>query len=153
MKSDAIIITETNVPNEENLSYFGNGNETHLIYNFSLLHYLSTPTLVEIVHIKTWMMSMPPAREGRSYFNFIASHDGVGLRPTEGLLNEKERKLMLKTLKKFGATITSRMNVDKKESPYEANISLYDAFKGTFKSSNNKYQVNRMLSAHTILLA
>ena len=96
---------------------------------------------------------MPPAREGRSYFNFIASHDGIGLRPTEGLLNEKERKLMLKTLKKFGANITSRMNVDKKESPYEANISLYDAFKGTFKSNNNKYQVSRMISAHTILLA
>ena len=154
LKSDAIIITETNVPNKENLSYFGNGNETHLIYNFSLPPLLIYTYLSgDCTYLKTWMMSMPPAREGRSYFNFIASHDGVGLRPTEGLLNEKERKLMLKTLKKFGAIITSRRNVDKQESPYEANISLYDAFKGTFKSSNNKYQVNRMLSAHTILLA
>lgn len=35
-KPGTIIITETNIPNRENLSYFGNANEAHIIYNFSL---------------------------------------------------------------------------------------------------------------------
>ena len=88
---------------------------------------------------------MPPAREGRDYFNF-SIHDGVGLRPGEGLLNEKRAQVNVENFKKFGATvITSRMNVDKKESPYEANISLYDAFKGTFKSSNNSIKLTGCL--------
>ena len=90
----AIIITETNIPNRENLSYFGNANEAHLIYNFSLppliLHTLLTGRS-EL--LKQWMMSMPPAQNGTTYFNFIASHDGIGLRPAEGILSEDEVKI------------------------------------------------------------
>jgi sucrose phosphorylase len=82
------IVTETNVPNRENLSYFGNRNEAHMIYNFSLPPLLLNALLRgEAKHLKTWMMSMPPAPEGCAYFNFIASHDGIGVRPAEGLLS------------------------------------------------------------------
>ena len=76
-------------------------------------------------------MSMPPARHGRSYFNFIASHDGIGVRPIEGLLAEEEQSALLSTLEKFGGHISHRKKPDGTKSPYEANISLFDAFKGT----------------------
>ncbi|MFL2859227.1 MAG: alpha-amylase family glycosyl hydrolase [Pontiellaceae bacterium] len=154
INNESVIITETNVPNKENLSYFGNGNEAHLIYNFSLPPLLIYTLLCgDSNYLKSWMMSMPPAREGRSYFNFIASHDGIGIRPIEGLLEKKEQKSLLRTLKKFGGHISPRINTDGTESPYEVNISLYDAFKGTIKSGEDNYQVERMLCAHTILLA
>lgn len=154
LNHESVIITETNVPNKENLSYFGNGNEAHLIYNFSLPPLLIFTLLSgQSDYLKSWMMSMPPAREGRSYFNFIASHDGIGIRPIEGLLEKKEQKALLKTLTKFGGHISPRINPDGTESPYEVNISLYDAFKGTIKGGPDNYQVDRMLCAHTILLA
>ncbi|MEE2903252.1 MAG: alpha-amylase family glycosyl hydrolase [Myxococcota bacterium] len=149
----AIIITETNVPNRENLSYFGNDNEAHLIYNFSL-----PPLLVHTLisgnckHLKTWMMSMPPARLGRAYLNFIASHDGIGVRPAEGLLSEKELGNFLDTMKSFGGTISHHRKPSGEDHPYEINISLWDAMKGTHKGPD-KHQFDRFVCAHTIALA
>ena len=89
IQPDAIIITETNIPNQENLSYFGNANEAHCVYNFSLPPLLLNTFLTENCrYLKQWMMSMPPAQLGSAYFNFIASHDGIGLRPAKGLLSK-----------------------------------------------------------------
>ena len=154
MNSDAVVITETNVPNRENLSYFGNDNEAHLIYNFSLPPLLIYTLLSgDSTYLKSWMMSMPPARHGRSYFNFIASHDGIGVRPIEGLLAEKEQEDLLQTLQKFGGHISNRTKPDGTDSPYEANISLFDALKGTIQEGPDSFQVKRMVCAHTILLA
>ncbi len=85
MCAERVIITETNIPNQENLSYFGNMNEAHCIYNFSL-----PPLLLHAMvsgssrYLKSWLMGMPAAQPGTAYFNFIASHDGIGLRPAEG---------------------------------------------------------------------
>ena len=72
MNPDAVVITETNVPNRENLSYFGNDNEAHLIYNFSLPPLLIYTLLSgDSTYLKSWMMSMPPARHGRSYLTSL----------------------------------------------------------------------------------
>ncbi|MFT5126448.1 MAG: sucrose phosphorylase [Rhodothermales bacterium] len=150
----AVVITETNVPNRENLSYFGNDNEAHLIYNFSLPPLLVHALLTgDCRHLKTWMMSMPPARRGRAYFNFIASHDGIGVRPTEGLLEEDELADMLGTLESFGGSVSVRRMPDGQDKPYEVNISLYDALKGTISSGEDAHQLARFVCAHTIVLA
>lgn len=98
-----IIITETNIPNRENLTYFGNANEAHAIYNFSLPPLLvNTLVTGDCTYLKSWMMSMPPAQNGTAYFNFIASHDGIGLRPAEGLLSEEEISELVHTMQHFG---------------------------------------------------
>lgn len=149
----AVIITETNVPNRENLTYFGNANEAHVIYNFSL-----PPLLIYTLisgncrHLKTWLMSMPPAQMGTTYLNFIASHDGVGLRPTDGLLEEDEKNQMIGTMQQFGGRVAYRRaeGIDK---PYEMNISLYDALKGTIDHGPDKWQLQRFVCAHAIMLA
>ena len=151
---DAVIITETNIPNRQNLTYFGNGNEAHMIYNFSL-----PPLLVYSLisgtckHLKTWMMSMPPARFGTTYFNFIASHDGIGLRPIEGHLADEETQAFIDTMEEFGGLVSWRALSGKQKKPYEVNIALYDALKGTIGNGADDMADRRFLCAHTIMLA
>ncbi|MEM6591663.1 MAG: alpha-amylase family glycosyl hydrolase [Cyanobacteria bacterium P01_C01_bin.73] len=147
------LITETNVPNRENLSYFGNRNEAHMIYNFSLPPLLLNALLQgRSDHLKTWMMSMPPAPLGCAYFNFTASHDGIGLRPAEGLLTESEYATLLETMRRFGGRISMRKRSDGSESPYEINISLFDALQGTAKGPD-QWQIQRFICSQTIMMS
>ena len=149
-----MIITETNIPNHENLSYFGNANEAHSIYNFSLPPLLLNAMVTgNCKHLKTWMMSMPPARNGTTYLNFIASHDGIGLRPVEGLLTEKETKQLISTMEKFGGRTSWRTSANGREQAYEINISLFDAMQGTVAGGKDRWQIKRFLCAHAIMLA
>ncbi len=151
-QADAIIITETNVPNRENLSYFGDNDEAHGIYNFSLppllLHAL---VMGSSEYLSTWMKTMPPAQEGTVYFNFVASHDGIGLRPLEGLLDQSEVDSLLSLMQSFGAKISRRETNHGKSRPYEINISLLDALQGT-KNGPDKFGVERFVCAHAVML-
>ena len=152
-RPDAVIITETNIPNRQNLAYFGNANEAHCIYNFSL-----PPLLVNSLvtgncdYLKQWMMSMPPARNGTAYFNFIASHDGIGLRPAEGLLEEQEIDNLVSTMQQFGGLVSWRTGENGDRKPYEINISLFDALQGT-KDGADQYGLQRFICAHAIMLS
>lgn len=149
----AIIITETNIPNRENLSYFGNANEAHAIYNFSLPPLLlNTLVTGNCDYLKSWLMSMPPAQNGTFYFNFIASHDGIGLRPAEGLLSEKEISDLAQCMQIFGGKVSWRSTGENgKQKPYELNIALIDALSGDLNGPD-EYQIERFLCAHTIML-
>ncbi|MEP5567033.1 MAG: sugar phosphorylase [Halioglobus sp.] len=149
---DALLITETNIPNRQNLSYFGNANEAHCVYNFSL-----PPLLVNALvtgdcrHLKMWMMSMPPAQNGTAYFNFIASHDGIGLRPAEGLLSDGELEALVATMRDFGGHVSYRALENGKDKPYEINISLFDALQGTTAGADH-WGVERFVCAHAVML-
>lgn len=146
------LITETNLPNKENLDYFGNGNEAHLIYNFSLPPIiLYTMLFGDASILRKWLMSMPPPMEGNTYFNFIASHDGIGMRPAEGLIAEKNIKAILKKMKSLGGQISYR-KINNKQKPYEINIALFDALKETIHESDN-YQIQRFICAHIIMFS
>lgn len=149
----ALLITETNVPNHENLTYFGSSNEAHIIYNFSLppllLHALMSG---DGKYLQSWMVSMPTPPTGCTYLNFTASHDGIGLRPAEGLLSDEELDMLLATMKSFGGQISSRNNSEGIDQPYEINISLFDAMRGTYKGPD-QWQVERFLCSQTIMMA
>ncbi len=148
-----VLITETNVPNRENLSYFGNRNETHAIYNFSLPPLVLNALLQgRSDHLKTWMMSMPPAPMGCAYLNFTASHDGIGLRPAEGLLDEREYEELLAAMQRYGGKISYRQKPDGSESPYEINITLFEALKGTAKGED-EWQIERFLCSQAIMMS
>lgn len=150
---EAMIITETNIPNRENLAYFGNANEAHSIYNFSL-----PPLLIYTLatgncrYLSQWMMSMPPAQNGTVYFNFIASHDGIGLRPVEGLLEQQELDLFINTMQGFGGRVSWRNIEGGIRKAYEINITLFDALQGTTGGADG-WGVRRFLCAHAIMLA
>lgn len=149
----AIIITETNIPNRENLAYFGNANEAHVIYNFALppllLHGLISGNNY---YLNNWLMSMPPAQDGTTYLNFIASHDGIGLRPVEGILSDEEISEIIDTMQDFGARISWRNLSQDEVRAYEINISLFDALSGTIKGKDH-WQIQRFVCAHAIMLA
>jgi sucrose phosphorylase len=150
---DAVIITETNIPNRENLSYFGNANEAHCIYNFSLPPLLvNTLVTGNCFYLKQWLMSMPPAQNGTAYFNFIASHDGIGLRPAEGLLSDSEIASLISTMQQFGGQISWRAGDNGVKKPYEINISLFDALQGTTQGWD-EWNTDRFICAHAIMLA
>ncbi|MCH2190362.1 MAG: alpha-amylase family glycosyl hydrolase [Gammaproteobacteria bacterium] len=150
---NAIVITETNVPMYENLSYFGNANEAHGVYNFPLppllIHSLISGSAV---HLKQWQMNTPEAQDGTFYFNFIASHDGIGLRPAMGLLDQSEIDSMINTIQSFGGRISWRAVKGGKNEPYEMNVSLFDALQGTVNGPD-KWQFDRFVCAHAIMLA
>jgi len=147
-----ILITETNVPNIENLSYFGNRNEAHVVYNFSLppllLHALLNGTSK---HLNAWQMSMPPAQLGCTYFNFTASHDGIGMRPAEGLLNSEEIEQMISTVKQFGGLVSMRAGNDGLMHPYEINVSLFDALQGTVNGAD-EWNIERFLCSQIVAM-
>lgn len=133
---NAMIITETNIPNRENLSYFGNANEAHAIYNFSLPPLL-VYTLISgnSLYLSQWLMTLPPAQFGTTYFNFIASHDGIGLRPAEGLLSDTEIDQFIATMEARGGLVSWRAGAGGTRKAYEINIALYDALQGTIESA------------------
>jgi sucrose phosphorylase len=147
------LITETNVPNHENLTYFGNRNEAHAIYNFSL-----PPLLVHALlsgsceALNKWLMTMPQAQLGCAYLNFTASHDGIGLRPLEGLLSEEEKLAMMEAITGFGGLLSMRKAVDGSDHPYEMNIALFDAMRGTLDGPD-EHQVERFICSQTVMMS
>ena len=147
-----LVITETNIPSHENLTYFGNNNEAHCIYNFSL-----APLLIHAVvsgnsfYLKKWSRGMPPAQENNSYLNFLSTHDGIGMRPVEGILPENEIQKYFNFFKKQGGLFSYRTNAGKK-SVYEVNITLLEAFKECY-DGKDKFVLERFILAHTILFS
>ncbi|MEL6409921.1 MAG: sugar phosphorylase [Pseudomonadota bacterium] len=145
-----VLLTETNVPRAENLSYFGNRNEAHAVYNFPLppliLHAMQSGTAR---YLHDWQASMPPAQLGCAYLNFTASHDGIGMRPVEGLLPPEERDRMIATALDAGALVSMRALPNGTEAPYELNCSLFDVMRRTFKSVDD-HHIDRFLCSQTI---
>jgi sucrose phosphorylase len=147
-----VIITETNVPHKDNVSYFGNGkDEAHMVYQFPL-----PPLVLYSIHngngraLTKWADELPPTGIDTTFFNFLASHDGIGLNPIRGIISEDEILGMVEDLKKEGALVNYKKNPDGSESPYEINVTYLDALNK--KSDEDEIRVKRFLVAHSILL-
>ena len=125
---DVVILTETNVPHEENISYFGRGDEAHAVYQFSLppllLHGLLRGTSK---HLTEWATSLAPPPKGCHFLNFTASHDGVGVRPLEGILPHDEILGLADEVRQKGGFVSMRRLEDGSESPYELNSTYFSA--------------------------
>ena len=148
------IITETNLPEKENLSYFGKNDEANWIYNFSLPPLLIHAFLFEnSSYLNKWSKNLPKITDGNSYLNFIASHDGIGIRPTEGLLNKNTLNNFLKRLKKNGSKFSYRKVKNQIKKVYEANITVFDALKKSDFDQSGKFYLERYISAHAIMIS
>ncbi|GHT67491.1 sucrose phosphorylase [Spirochaetia bacterium] len=147
------IITETNVPHADNISYFGNGHdEAAMVYQFPL------PPLVlfsflkgDASHLTEWAASLEPTTADTAYFNFLASHDGIGLRPVEDLLSDAERELMVRETLVRGGQIGYRSLSDGSEVPYELNINYLDAIAGD--EADTQRQAQKFMASQCILLS
>ena len=148
-----VLLTETNVPKAENLSYFGKRDEAHVIYNFPLppliLHAMITGTAK---HLVAWQRAMPPAPLGCAYLNFTASHDGIGMRPAEGLLSADEQNVVIETVRSIGGLVSMRALPDGTEAPYELNTTFFDATRQTV-SGPDEWHLERFLCSQTIVMS
>ena len=151
---ETIIVTETNLPEKENLTYFGKNDEANWIYNFSLPPLLIHAFLFEnSSYLNQWSKKLPVTKNGNSYLNFISSHDGIGIRPTEGIFNQKILSSFLKRLKKNGSKFSYRKVKNKLKKVYEANITVFDALKKSDYDSKGKFFLERYVSAHSIMIS
>ena len=149
-----IIVTETNLPEKENLSYFGNNDESNWIYNFTLPPLLIYSLLFENgTYLNAWCKKLPQTKKGNSYLNFIASHDGIGMRPLEGIINNQSIKKLLLRLKKNGSKFSYRKLNNNKKKVYESNITVFDALKVSDKDKKGLYNFQRYIAAHAIMFS
>lgn len=148
-----LLITETNVPHKDNISYLGGEKEeAHLIYQFPL------PPLVmfslqkgDCTRLSQWAGQIEQPKPGTTYFNFLSSHDGVGLRPVEGILTPEEQEFLVTCTLKGGGAVSYKDNGDGTKSPYELNINYQDALSSPEESDD--IRIKKLLAAETILLS
>jgi glucosylglycerate phosphorylase len=150
-----LLITETNVPHQENISYFGDGyDEAHLVYQFPLAPLvLSAFHLADASPLQEWAAGLSTPSSRTSFFNFLGSHDGVGLRPAEGLLTSAEIQQLCDLASAHGGGVSWKTNPDGSLSPYELNTVYFDALTEVSSSEPMTRQVDRFLAAQSILLA
>ncbi|MDP2697640.1 alpha-amylase family glycosyl hydrolase [Thalassospira sp.] len=150
---DMLFITETNLPLLENLSYFGQQDEAHLIYNFSL-----PPVIIHALlsgnskAIRKCIMSMPPAPAGCTFFNFTASHDGIGLRPAESLIEDSEITLMIDHARKMGGEVSYRALPGGGQKPYELNVTLFAMLAESF-DGDRQFGLERFVMSQAIAMS
>ena len=131
LKLPLLILTETNVPHKENISYFGApvGDavidalpEAHMVYNFALPPLALYAAITgDAVPLRNWAKTLVP-ESNKFFLNFLASHDGVGLTPARGLVDDNAFSQMLEEAKRRGALISYKTTPEG-DIPYELNCS------------------------------
>jgi glucosylglycerate phosphorylase len=149
------LITETNVPHSDNVSYFGDGsNEAQLVYNFALpplvFHTIRTG---DATRLRRWAQALVLPSERVTFFNFLASHDGIGLNPARGILDPGEIDALVQAAVDHDGFVSYKNNPDGTKSPYELNISYFDALSNPTTEESLHTQVARFLAAHAIVFA
>lgn len=149
------LITETNVPHRENVSYFGDGyNEAQMVYNFTLpplvLHSFHTGSARQL---STWASGLTLPSQKVTFFNFLASHDGIGVNPVRGILSETEINNLVERTLEHGGLVSYKSNSDGSQSPYELNINYFDALSNPYAPEPLSIQIDRFICAQAILLS
>jgi hypothetical protein len=148
---DVLLISETNVPHRENISYLGNGTfrEADMVYQFPLppltLHAFGTG---DATALKTWLSTINGIPPTTTYFNFLASHDGVGLRPLEGLVSTFDVQAIVKACTDNGSLVTSRADSDGNPIPYELNGTWFDLIRGPHTGD---IAMRRHIASHALM--
>ncbi len=150
-----VIVTETNVPHKENISYFGSGDEAQIVYNFCLppltLHAFQTQN-AEI--LSRWADALRPPSQQLAFLNFLASHDGIGLTPAKGILTDADIADMARRAQKLGGAISYKTNSDGSRTAYELNINYLDAMNDPANPNEDvEIIARRFLASQAIMLA
>lgn len=150
-----LLITETNVPHADNVSYFGDGtNEAQLVYNFPLpplvLHAMLTGTARKLTR---WVQSLTLPSNRTAFLNFLASHDGIGLGPARGILTETEIDALVARTLQVGGFVSYRSLADGSQAPYELNINYLDALSEPGSGESLEITARKFLTAQAIMLS
>ncbi|MBE0680929.1 MAG: sugar phosphorylase, partial [Anaerolineales bacterium] len=149
------LITETNVPHMDNISYFGDGtNEAQLVYNFAL-----PPLTLHTFHtgdariLSNWAKTLTLPSDKTTFFNFLASHDGIGLNPARGILSDAEIDSLVHKTLEHGGLVSYKHNADGSQAPYEMNINYFDALSQPNGNESLAMQVSRFMASQAIMLS
>lgn len=154
---DVILLTETNVPHKENVSYLGgdeNGraDEAHMVYQFSLAPLLLDAFLHEDARpLNDWLSNLEAPRPDTTYFNFTASHDGIGVRPLEGLIEPDRFNSLIQKVRERDGLVSMKANPDGSESPYELNITYCSALAPDHPDA--ELHRNRFLASQLVMIS
>jgi sucrose phosphorylase len=148
------LITETNVPHKENIRYFGNGHdEAQMVYNFALpplvLHTFQTENSVKLTN---WARSLERVSETATYFNFLDSHDGIGVMAVKNILTTEEIEMMALKVVEHGGFISYKAEGDGTEVPYELNITWYSAINRDDSDEPRELKIKRYLASRCVAL-
>lgn len=157
---EVYLISETNVPHKENISYFGRiipgterTDEAQMVYQFPL-----APLILHTFFSGDASILCKWCRELKAdgiFFNFIASHDGIGIMPAKGLLDQKEINTLIEKTISHNGVISYKKNSDGSKSVYELNITLYDALNdpNNINESQEDLEISRYLASQAIMLS
>jgi sucrose phosphorylase len=148
------LVTETNVPHTDNVSYFGSGgDEAQMVYNFSLpplvLHTFQTGDATKLSH---WASTLEPPSPSTHFLNFLSSHDGIGLMGARGILSEQEILDMCRRTEEHGGLVSMRSDPERGESPYELNITWYSALNRANAGEPLDLQIDRFIASRALAL-
>jgi sucrose phosphorylase len=149
------LVTETNVPHADNVRYFGDGrNEAQMVYNFAL------PSLVlHAFHrgradkLSRWAAGLDRPSDAATYFNFLDSHDGIGLLGARGILAPEEVDALVERTREHGGLVSYRDSGDGTRSPYELNITWYSALNRDDAGEDAALPVDRFIASRSIAFA
>jgi sucrose phosphorylase len=149
-----VLVTETNVPHEDNVSYFGNGyDEAHMVYNFALPPLVLYTLYAENATVLSqWAKGARNPSRVATFFNILDTHDGVGLMGVKGILSSQDIDLIIQRAKKHGAYISYKMTEDRTEEPYEINTTWWSALNQDDSDEDMAFQVKRYLASRSIAL-
>lgn len=149
-----LIITETNVPHQDNISYFGDGfNEANMVYQFSLPPLVAHAILAGTAeYLCKWAETLHLTSNKTTFFNFTASHDGIGVMPVKGILPDKEINILYEATINHGGKISSKTNSDGSSSPYELNITYYDLLNNSSEIESVDVKNKRFIISQAIPL-
>jgi glycosidase len=148
------LVTETNVPHDENISYFGDGtDEAQMVYNFAL------PPLVlhafyrgNASRLSCWARELAYPSATTTYLNILDTHDGIGLPGVDKILPGEEISFLIEQARRHGAFVSYRA-IEGREAPYEINTTWYSALNMDNAGEDRAYQVKRFAASRSIALA
>ncbi len=148
-----LLLTETNVPHQENISYFGHGDEAHMVYQFSLPPLLLDGLLHgDATFLRGWLADLEPPAPATTFLNFTASHDGIGVRPLEGIVPPARFDALVTEVRGRGGMVSTRRQPDGSDSPYELNITYLDAVRDR-EAKGFRQQLQPFLTSQAVMLA
>jgi len=150
---DVLLITETNVPHQENMSYFGNGyNEAQLIYQFALpLLVLHTFYIGDASRLLEWASQIQDISDKTTFFNVLATHDGLGVVPVTNILTDQEITDIANDVREKGGYVSYKTVEDGTEKPYEMNITYYSVI--TDPKNSDELNIKKFIASQAIILS
>ena len=148
------LITETNIPHEQNIAYFGNGyDEAQMVYNFALPPLvLHTFYQADATALSQWADNLEFPSNACTYLNILDTHDGIGLMGVKNILKPEEINFLVSKAREHGAFVSYRTGANGQDEPYEINSTWYSALNFDSGDESQSLQIQRYVASRSIAL-